>query len=159
MSNTEILLIEPIDNLGSEGDIVKVRPGYARNFLFPLKKALPLNQANKKRLDALKVARAARESEEIQGAQEIAAKLNDVSVAVAVKTGSGGKLFGSVTAQHLLEKLDEKGFKLDKKHLVNFTPIKELGKTEVSCQLHKDITTQFMVEVVSENPIEEEETE
>ena len=78
---------------------------------------MPLNQANKKRLDALKVARAAREAEEIQGAQEIASKLNDVSIAVAVKTGAGGKLFGSVTAQHLLEKLDEKGFKLIKKHL------------------------------------------
>ena len=156
MSTTEILLVEPVDNLGSEGDIVKVRPGYARNFLFPKNKALPLNQANKKRLDALKVARAAREAEEIQGAQEIASKLNNVSIAVAVKTGSGGKLFGSVTAQHLLEKLDEKGFKLDKKHLVKFVPIKELGQTEVACQLHKDITAQFKVEVVSENPIEEE---
>lgn len=155
MSTTEILLVEPIENLGSEGDIVKVRPGYARNFLFPLKKALPLNQANKKRLDALKVARAAREADEIQGAQEIASKLNDVSVAVAVKTGSGGKLFGSVTALQLLEKLDEKGFKLDKKHLVKFVPIKELGQTEVTCQLHKDVTAQFKVEVVSENPIEE----
>ena len=151
MSNTEILLVEPVDNLGSEGDIVTVRPGYARNYLFPLKKALPLNQANKKRLDALKVSRAAREAEEIQGAQEIASKLNDVSV----KTGTGGKLFGSVTAQQLLEKLDEKGFKLDKKHLVKFVPIKELGQTEVACQLHKDITAQFKVEVVSENPIEE----
>ena len=156
MPNTEILLVEPVENLGSEGDIVKVKPGYARNFLFPQEKALPLNQANKKRLDALKVARAAREAEEIQGAQEIASKLNDVSIAVAVKTGSGGKLFGSVTAQHLLEKLDEKGFKLDKKHLVKFVPIKELGQTEVTCQLHKDITAQFKVEVVSENPIEEE---
>ena len=156
MPNTEILLVEPVENLGSEGDIVKVRPGYARNYLFPQEKALPLNQANKKRLDALKVARAAREAEEIQGAQEIASRLNDVSIAVAVKTGSGGKLFGSVTAQHLLEKLDEKGFKLDKKHLVKFVPIKELGQTEVTCQLHKDITAQFKVEVVSENPIEEE---
>ena len=156
MPNTEILLVEPVENLGSEGDIVKVRPCYARNYLFPQEKALPLNQANKKRLDALQVARAAREAEEIQGAQEIASKLNDVSIAVAVKTGSGGKLFGSVTAQHLLEKLDEKGFKLDKKHLVKFVPIKELGQTEVTCQLHKDITAQFKVEVVSENPIEEE---
>ena len=56
MPNTEILLVEPVENLGSEGDIVKVRPGYARNYLFPQEKALPLNQANKKRLDALKVA-------------------------------------------------------------------------------------------------------
>ena len=156
MPNTEILLVEPIDNLGSEGDIVKVRPGYARNFLFPKKKALPLNQAIKRRLDALKVARAARVVDEIQGAQEIAAKLNEVSIAVAVKTGSGGKLFGSVTAQQLLEKLAEKGFNLDKKHLVKFVAIKELGQTVVTCQLLKDVTAQFKVEVVSENPIEED---
>ena len=154
MPTTEILLVKPIENLGSEGDIVKVRPGYARNFLFPRKKALPLNQANKKRLDALKVARAAREAEEIQGAQEIASKLSDLSIAVAVKTGSGGKLFGSVTAQQLLDKLEEKGFKLDKKHLVKFLPIKELGQTVVACQLRKDVTAQFKEEVVSENPIE-----
>jgi large subunit ribosomal protein L9 len=157
MPNTEILLVEQVDKLGSEGDIVKVRPGYARNFLFPQKKALPLNQANKRRLDALKVARAARESEEIQGAQEIASKLNDVSIAVAVKTGAGGKLFGYVTAPHILEKLDEKGFKLDKKHLVKFSAIKQLGQTKVTCQLHKDISAEINVEVVSENPIEEKE--
>ena len=151
----KVILTTTIKKLGKIGDSVSVKSGYARNYLFPLKKALPLNQANKKRLDALKVSRAAREAEEIQGAQEIASKLNDVSVAVAVKTGTGGKLFGSVTAQQLLEKLDEKGFKLDKKHLVKFVPIKELGQTEVACQLHKDITAQFKVEVVSENPIEE----
>jgi large subunit ribosomal protein L9 len=65
MATTEILLVQHIHNLGSEGDVVKVRPGYARNYLLPQKKAVPLNLANKKRLDALKVARAARETEEL----------------------------------------------------------------------------------------------
>mgnify|MGYP005686776959 CR=1 FL=1 len=64
-----------------------------------------------------------------------------------------------MTALQLLEKLDEKGFKLDKKHLVKFVPIKELGQTVVTCQLLKDVTAQFKVEVVSENPIEEESKE
>ncbi|MGA0212466.1 MAG: 50S ribosomal protein L9, partial [Flavobacteriaceae bacterium] len=72
MAHSEILLLEKVDNLGSEGDVVKVRPGYARNFLLPRNKAVPLNLANKKRLDALKIARAAREAEELQSAQDIA---------------------------------------------------------------------------------------
>ena len=65
MATKEVLLVEHIENLGAEGDVVKVRPGYARNYLLPQKKAVPLSLANRKRLDALKVARAARESEEL----------------------------------------------------------------------------------------------
>ena len=99
MAHTEILLLEKVDNLGFEGDVVKVKPGYARNFLLPRSKAVPLNQANKKRLDALKIARAAREADELQNAHDVAAKISELSVAIAVKTGSGGKLFGSV-CQH-----------------------------------------------------------
>ena len=154
MANTEVLLVQHIDKLGSEGDVVQVRPGYARNFLIPQKKALPLNLANKKRLDSLKQARAMRESEEMQIADEIGAKLKEVKLAVAVKTGSGGKLFGSVTVNHILEKLSESGFNLDKKHFVSFSPIKELGKQQVTLQIHKDVQVEVEVEVVSENPIE-----
>ena len=79
-----------------------------------------MNLANKRRLDALKQSRAMRESEELQKAQEIATKLREVKIAVAVKTGSGGKLFGSVTSNHILEKLSESGFTMDKKHFVPF---------------------------------------
>ena len=154
MATTEVLLVQHMPQLGSEGDVVKVRPGYARNFLIPQKKALPLNLANKKRLDSLLQARALRESDELQKAQEFANKLKDLNIAVAVKTGTGGKLFGSVTINHILEKLSESGFTLDKKHFVSFTPIKELGKQIVTLQLHKDVQAEVEVEVVSENPIE-----
>ena len=115
MANSEILLLEKVDNLGSEGDVVSVKPGYARNFLLPKNKAVPLNQANKKRLDALKIARAAREAEELQNAQDVAAKIGELSLAIAVKTGAGGKLFGSVTALQIIEKVADKGFKLRQK--------------------------------------------
>jgi large subunit ribosomal protein L9 len=155
MAQTEILLLKHIDKLGAEGDVVKVKPGFARNYLLPRNLALPLSHANKKRLDALKIARAAREAEELQGAEEIAQKLNGLTVAIAVKTGSGGKLFGSVTIPQIVEKVSENGFTLSKKHFVNFSPIKSLGKTEVTIQLHKDVNTTLNVEVVSENPIEE----
>jgi large subunit ribosomal protein L9 len=154
MATTEVLLVKHIQNLGSEGDVVKVRPGFARNYLIPQKKALPMNLANKRRLDALKQSRAMRESEELQKAQEIATKLKEVKIAVAVKTGSGGKLFGSVTSNHILEKLSESGFTLDKKHFVSFSPIKELGKQNVTLQLHREVEAEVEVEVVSENPIE-----
>jgi len=157
MAIKEVLLVEHIENLGAEGDVVKVRPGYARNYLLPQKKAVPLSLANRKRLDALKVARAARESEELQNAEEIATKLKETSIAVAVKTGSGGKLFGSVTANHIIEKLSDLGFKFDKKHFNSFSPIKTLGKTTVNLSIHKDIEANVNVEVVSENPIEESE--
>ena len=157
MATTEVLLVQHMQQLGSEGDVVKVRPGYARNYLIPQKKALPLNLANKKRLDSLKQSRAMRESDELQKAQEIATKLKDVNIAVAVKTGSGGKLFGSVTANHILEKLSESGFTMDKKHFVSFSPIKELGKQNVTLQLHREVEAEVEVEVVSENPIESTE--
>jgi len=157
MAHTEILLLEKVDNLGSEGDVVKVRPGYARNFLLPKNKAVPLNQANIKRLDSLKIARSAREAEELQNAQDVASKISDLSVAIAVKTGTGGKLFGSVTAQQIIDKVGEKGFTLDKKHFSNFSPIKSLGQNTVTLQLFKDVTAELKVEVLSENPIEVEE--
>ena len=157
MPTTEVLLVEHIANLGAEGDVVKVRPGYARNFLLPQNKAVPLNMANKKRLDALKVARAARETDELQKSQEIASRLKETKIAVAVKTGAGGKLFGSVTVNHILEKLQESGFVFDKKHVTSFSPIKQLGKTTVTLSLHKDIEAEVEVEVVSENPIEQSE--
>ena len=154
MATTEVLLVQHMHQLGSEGDVVKVRPGYARNYLIPHKKALPLNLANKKKLDSLKQARAMRESDELQKAQEISTKLKDLKIAVAVKTGTGGKLFGSVTANHILEKLSESGFTMDKKHFVSFSPIKELGKQNITSQLHRDVEAEVEVEVVSENPIE-----
>ncbi len=154
MANTEILLLEKVDNLGLEGDIVKVKAGFARNFLLPRKKAVPLNLSNKKRLDALMIARAARESEELQKAQEVATKLENISLAIAVKPGSGGKLFGSVTSQQIVDKLKEQGFVINKRHFKNFNPIKDLGKMEVHLQLHQEVVVNLTVEVVSENPIE-----
>tara|TARA_B100000212_G_scaffold216745_1_gene164020 strand:+ start:2479 stop:2952 length:474 start_codon:yes stop_codon:yes gene_type:complete len=157
MPHTEVLLITHMENLGSEGDIVKVRPGYARNYLIPRQKALPLNLANKKRLESLKIARAARETDDLQKAQEIAEKLSKISLAVAVKTGAGGKLFGSVTSVHILEKLEGKGFYFEKHHLSNFSPIKELGLKKVAVRIHREVETEFTVEVVSENPIEDNE--
>jgi len=87
MAHTEILLLKPVEGLGNEGDQVKVRAGYARNFLLPRKFAAPVNEANRKQIDALKQRRATRENEELNNAQELARKLEKAGIAFAVKTG------------------------------------------------------------------------
>ncbi len=154
MATTEVLLIKPVDGLGGEGDQVKVRAGYARNFLLPRKIAVPLNASNKKHVDSLKKRRAEREQTELSGAQEVAKKLEKTSLAFAVKTGEGGKMFGAITGQDIHDKLVASGFEIDKKKIHLFNPVKTLGKHEVKIKLHADVTVELPFDVVSENPIE-----
>ena len=98
MAHNEVLLIKPVENLGAEGDQVKVRAGYARNYLLPRGIAVPLTSSNRKQIEALKKRRAGREADELSAAQEMAGKLGKTRIAFAVKTGEGGKMFGAVTA-------------------------------------------------------------
>ncbi|MGE9293240.1 MAG: 50S ribosomal protein L9 [Puniceicoccales bacterium] len=157
MATTDILLLEPVAGLGGEGDQVNVKAGYARNFLLPRKLALPVNRANQKYIDALQKRRAEREAQELGNAQELAAKIEKVSIAIAVKTGEGGKMFGSVTAQDLIDRFKEDGVELDRKQLNLYSPVKALGKHTTKVKLHPEVTVEFEWEVVSENPIEETE--
>ena len=155
MANSQILLLQPIDGLGAEGDTVTVRAGYARNYLLPRRQALPITQANKKYVSSLVKAREAREQKEIETARGLGGKIEDLHIAIAVKTGQGGKMFGSVTAGDLIERLQEEGIELAKKQLGLSQPIKELGSHTVSIKLHNDLEVDLKFEVVSENPIEE----
>lgn len=159
MATSEILLLEPIADLGSEGDQVKVRAGFARNYLFPRNKAVPVNRANKKQVEALLKAREAREAKELEGANKILKKLESVSIAIPVKTGKGGKIFGAVTAQNIIDRLSEEGIVLDRKHVSMAQAAKTLGKHTARIKLHNSIVVDFEFEVVSENPIEETEAE
>lgn len=154
MANTEVLLVKPVERLGGEGEQVSVKAGYARNFLFPQKYAIPVNRANKKQIEALIKAREIREANERSEAEKIAARLAELTIAIAVKTGEGGKMFGSVTAADLIARVAEEGVELSKKQ-VQLAAVKELGKHTASIKLHKDIKVDFNFEVVSENPIEE----
>ena len=153
MATSEILLVKPVENLGGEGDQVKVRAGYARNFLLPRKIAVGLSASNKKRIDSLKKHRAEREQTELTGAQDVAKKLEKTSLAFAVKTGEGGKMFGAITAQDIYDKLHAAGLEIDKKKIHLFTPVKTLGKHTVKVKLHSDVTVELAFDVVSENPI------
>jgi large subunit ribosomal protein L9 len=154
MANNEVLLLKPVDGLGAEGDQVKVRAGYARNYLLPQGMAMPLTQSNRKRVDALKKARALREAKELDGAQALAKQIEKTSIAIAVKTGEGGKLFGAVTVNDIHEKLTAAGVTLEKRRIHLGQPIKTLGKHEVKIKLHADVSVELTFDVVSENPIE-----
>lgn len=159
MAHTEVLLVKPVEGLGGEGDQVKVRAGYARNFLLPRQIAVPLTGANRKHVDALKKRRAEREQTELNGAQDVAKKLEKTSLAFAVKTGEGGKMFGAITAQDIYEKLEASGLHIEKKKIHLFTPVKTLGKHTVKIKLHADVSVDVAFDVVSENPIEPVATE
>jgi large subunit ribosomal protein L9 len=153
MAYSEILLLKPVEGLGGEGDQVKVRAGYARNFLLPRGFAVCLTQANRKQVDSLKKRRADREAKELAGAQELAKKIEKVSLAFAVKTGEGGKMFGAITVNDLHEKLVAGGIDIEKKKIHLHTPVKTLGKHEVKIKLHAEVSVDISFDVVSENPI------
>ena len=159
MASTEVLLVKPVEGLGGEGDQVKVRAGYARNYLLPRKIAVSLNAANQKHVEALKKRRVGREQDELTAAQEVAKKLEKTSLAFAVKTGEGGKMFGAITATDVHEKLTAAGIVLDKKRIHLHTPVKTLGKHTVKIKLHAEVTVEVPFDVVSENPIEPAATE
>jgi len=153
MAYSEILLVKPVDGLGGEGDQVKVRAGYARNFLFPRSVAVPVTKSNRKQVEALKKRRAEREAQELAGAQELGKRIAAVSLAFAVKTGEGGKMFGAITATDIHDKLTEAGIDLDKKRIHLYTPAKTLGKHSVKVKLHPEVTIELDFDIVSENPI------
>ena len=153
MANSDILLLEAIKGLGSEGDTVSVRAGYARNFLFPRKLAIPVNQGNRKQIESLKIAKEKRIAEELEASKSLAEKIGQVSISIAVKTGDNGKMFGSVTSTDILARLEEEGIQLEKKQLNVAQPIKDLGSHKIQVKLNSEIEATFNLEIVSENPI------
>ena len=155
----EVILLERVGKLGQMGDVVRVKDGYARNYLLPRNIAVPLTKSNRKQVEALKKRRVEREAKELGGAQELAKKLEQVSLAFAVKTGEGGKMFGAITAADVHDKLVAAGIEIDRKRVHLHTPVKTLGKHTVKVKLHADVTVELGFDIVSENPIVSEEAE
>jgi large subunit ribosomal protein L9 len=118
---------------------------------------VPVTKANRKQIESLKKRRAEREAQELSGAQELAKKISATSIAFAVKTGEGGKMFGAITATDIHDKLVEAGVELDKKRIHLHTPVKTLGKHTVKIKLHADVSVEIAFDIVSENPIVEAE--
>jgi large subunit ribosomal protein L9 len=153
MATTEALLLKHVKNLGSEADRVRVRRGYARNYLFPNGLAVPVNSANSKQIEHLKRARETRERRDLEEAQAIAERLGHLSVAIVVKTGENGKMFGAVTAREIVDHLTQSGVEIDGKKIHLHAPIREVGRHKVLVKLHPAVAVEFFLDVVSENPI------
>jgi large subunit ribosomal protein L9 len=153
MAYSEVLLIKPVEGLGAEGDQVKVRAGYARNYLLPRAIAVPLTRANRKQVEALKKRRTEREATELTTARDLAAKLEATRIAFAVKTGEGGRMFGAVTALDIHERLAQAGLEIDRRKIHLYSPVKLLGQHQVTIKLHPEVSVELNFDVVSENPI------
>ena len=157
MAVTEVILKENIPGLGAEADVVKVRRGFARNFLVPQGKAYEMTPANLKRLNLLKAKRAEREARELNEAEELARKINKVKLEFTLETGETGKAFGSVTAKDIEDKLfAEAEIKVDRHRIRIERPIKESGEIEVPIQLHADVTATLKIEVKAHTPAPKE---
>jgi len=150
MPSTQIILTENIPGLGAEADVVKVRRGYARNFLLPQGKAYEVTKRSLRQLDNLKAKRAAREAAEFNEAEELARRIGKLKVVFTLETGETGKAFGSVTAQDLVKRLkNELGHEIDRHRIVLEHPLKTTGEHEVSIKLHHDVTAKFAFQIKS----------
>jgi large subunit ribosomal protein L9 len=151
MPVVSIILKEQIKGLGSEADVVKVRAGYARNFLVPQGKALEATKGNMRAIASLKARRAEREAKEIAAAQEVATQLKRTTIKLTLQTGAGGKAFGSITATDVTKALEDLGFKLEKHAVQLEKAIKSTGKFDVPVRLHHDVTGSVKVHVSAES--------
>ena len=143
----EVILRDHVEHLGRRGEIVKVADGYARNYLLPRNLALPATAGNKKRIERERKLVEAREAEERQSAEAIAARVTALDLTVARKVGENDQLYGSVTNADIAEMLAEKGFDIDRRKILLPDPIKSLGETTVPVKLHRDVTAQLKIVV------------
>ena len=146
----KVILKETISSLGMIGSEVNVAPGYARNYLFPQKKAVEATPENLNVVAQLKVKYDLQIAKEKELAQEMATKLEGVSVTIAVKVSDENHLYGSVTPREILDALTAKGFEIDKKMLLLVEPIKVLGTHKVPVRVYKGIEPEITVEIVAE---------
>jgi large subunit ribosomal protein L9 len=146
----EVILNKSIDNLGFEGDIVNVKPGYARNYLIPQKMAMPVTNQNMARLQQGKEAIKARLEREKKEAEGLSAQLNNVTIQIARRVGEEDRLFGSVTAGDVAAKLAEAGITVERKAILLNDPIKTIGDTKVSIRVGYQMTAVITVQVVPE---------
>ena len=160
MAKTEVILTHNIVGLGGESDQVKVAAGYARNYLFPQGFAIPVTQANKRRLEVLRQRRAEREAHEFNTMNELSKSISKLIAIIQVKTGDDGKMFGSVTSGTIADALKTQfDITLDKKKIALDHPIKTLGEHEVELHLHPEVKTSMKVRIESDRPPVAEDAE
>ena len=154
MAKTEVILTHSIVGLGGESDQVRVAAGYARNYLFPQRLAIPVSQANKRHLEALKQKRAEREAHELNAMTEMSKSLQKLVLTIKVKTGEDGKMFGHVTNGMIADELKHQfDIALDKKKIHLESAIRTLGEYDVELNLHAEVKGTLKVRVESTTPI------
>ena len=146
----EVILRENVKDLGKAGQLVRVKPGYARNFLLPKGLAYEATEGNKRRIEGEQKARSARDTAERSEAQRQAEALGSQTVTITGKAGEEGKLFGSVTAQDIADALAAQGQQVDRRKLELDQPIKTLGYHTVPLRLHPEVQAEVRVQVVAE---------
>ena len=146
----EVILREHVDNLGRRGDVVKVAPGYARNYLLPRKLALPVNEGNKRVIERERKLAETRELEERQQAEAVANRLSQIELTLSRRVGDTEQLYGSVTTADIADALLEKGLEIDRKRIHLDEPLKSLGEFTVPVKLHRDVTAQLKVHVAKQ---------
>lgn len=139
----EVILTQDVSPLGKMGTVVKVREGYARNFLLPKKMAFQATAANLRKIEQQKKKKQLQDEQEKQAAQELADKLSKVSCTLSAEVNDLEKLYGAVTPAEVSQALQEEGFTVDKKDIVMEQPIEELGIFEVGVKLHPEVTAKI----------------
>jgi len=147
MANTRVILTEDMAKLGNAGDVVGVKPGFARNYLIPQGKAIPATKARVNELEHHRRAIAERVAREMKDLQAVKAQLEGLTLEAEAQVGEEGKLFGSITAQQIADQLAEKGFAIDRRKVDLDEPIKSTGEHTVSVRLRGDVVADVAVKV------------
>lgn len=146
----EVILMEDVPGLGYTGDLVRVSPGYARNYLLPRNLAAPATDATRKRVEKRKVEADARRSQHREAALVLAERIKALELTLKVKSGSEGKLFGSVTALDIVGALKAQGVEVEKQQVVIGEAIKSVGAHKVTVKLMQDVSAELKVQVAAE---------
>jgi large subunit ribosomal protein L9 len=146
----EVILREDVEKLGNRGQVVKVAPGYARNFLLPKRLAVAATDSNRKIVEQERQAHLRKEAKVKSESEDLAKLLNGVSVTISQKAGENDQLFGSVTVKDVADALAAKNYTIDRRKIQLEEPIKHLGEFKVPVRLHKDVTAEVTVNVIKE---------
>ncbi len=148
----EIILLQKVENLGNLGDRVRVKPGYARNYLIPQGKATAATKANLEAFEARRAELESRAFEALLGAQERQQQLSELVVTLSVKAGNEGRLYGSVGSTDIAEAVTAAGVELNKLEVrMPNGPIRQVGEYEVEIRLHTEVSTKIMVHIIAED--------
>jgi large subunit ribosomal protein L9 len=146
----DVILREDVEKLGTRGQLVKVTPGYARNFLLPKRLAVAATESNKKIVEQERQAHLRKEAKVEAEAADLAKLMAAVVVTIKQKAGENGQLFGSVTSKDIAESLETQGYTIERRKIVLDEPIKSLGEFKIPLRLHREVTVEIAVNVVKE---------